>query len=76
LVLFRPETGRTHQLRVHAALGLDLPIAGDPIYGQGAGPLLLHALGLRVPREPKPPIDARAPLPAAFLEAGFADAGF
>ena len=76
LILFRPQTGRTHQLRVHAADGLGLPIAGDPIYGQGQGPMLLHALSLRVPREPKPAIDARAPLPPAFLEAGFADAGF
>jgi tRNA pseudouridine32 synthase/23S rRNA pseudouridine746 synthase len=31
-----PETGRTHQLRVHAAhpLGLDAPIAGDRLYGR------------------------------------------
>ena len=33
LVLFTPRTGRTHQLRVHAASGLGLPIAGDPVYG-------------------------------------------
>lgn len=34
-VLFTPLTGRTHQLRVHAAhhLGLDRPIAGDRLYG-------------------------------------------
>lgn len=34
-VLFYPETGRTHQLRVHAAhhLGLGRPILGDKLYG-------------------------------------------
>lgn len=48
-VLFHPLTGRTHQLRVHAASshGLGMPIAGDRLYGkkgnQGAGRLLLHA---------------------------------
>ena len=75
LVLFEPETGRTHQLRVHAAQGLGLPIAGDPVYGSGRGRLLLHALSLKVPREGKPPIETRAPLPPHFREAGFDDAG-
>ncbi len=34
-ILFSPLTGRTHQLRVHAAhtLGLHRPILGDPLYG-------------------------------------------
>ena len=34
-VIFRPITGRTHQLRVHAAhhLGMGRPIAGDMLYG-------------------------------------------
>ena len=26
-------TGRTHQIRVHAARGLGVPIVGDPVYG-------------------------------------------
>jgi tRNA pseudouridine32 synthase/23S rRNA pseudouridine746 synthase len=42
----RPLTGRTHQLRVHAAhpLGLDAPIAGDRLYGVTTGSrMLLHA---------------------------------
>ena len=30
LVEFRPETGRTHQIRVHAARGLGAAIVGDP----------------------------------------------
>lgn len=75
LVLFTPETGRTHQLRVHAASGLGVAIAGDPVYGDGRGPMLLHAWTLRVPRHGKPAIEARAPLPTAFAEAGFVDAG-
>lgn len=46
---FYPLTGRTHQLRVHAAspLGLGMPIAGDPLYGRNGGSnttrMLLHA---------------------------------
>ncbi|WP_129790980.1 RluA family pseudouridine synthase [Sphingosinicella sp. CPCC 101087] len=75
LVRFRPRTGRTHQIRVHAAAGLGCPVAGDPVYGDGVGPTLLHALELRVPRESKPAIEARAPLPRPFAEAGFDDAG-
>jgi tRNA pseudouridine32 synthase / 23S rRNA pseudouridine746 synthase len=75
LVLFFPEAGRTHQIRVHAAEGLGLPIAGDPIYGPGRGPTLLHSLSLRLERTGKKPVAARAPLPRAFVEAGFADDG-
>lgn len=32
----RPLTGRSHQLRVHLAHGLGLPIIGDPLYATGA----------------------------------------
>ena len=40
-----PMTGRTHQLRVHAAHpdGLNAPIIGDNLYGQPAQRLCLHA---------------------------------
>jgi len=41
-----PRTGRTHQLRVHAAVGLGCPIAGDRLYGRGGGRLMLHAEAL------------------------------
>ncbi len=43
-----PLTGRTHQLRVHAAhpLGLHAPIVGDRLYGRGGDRLLLHAASL------------------------------
>jgi len=45
LVYFYPITGRTHQLRVHAAhsLGLNMPIVGDDLYGSRANRLYLHA---------------------------------
>ncbi|RKG71886.1 RluA family pseudouridine synthase [Corallococcus exercitus] len=44
-VAFHPRTGRTHQLRVHAAhpLGLGSPIVGDPLYGHAGLRLHLHA---------------------------------
>jgi tRNA pseudouridine32 synthase/23S rRNA pseudouridine746 synthase len=74
LVEFRPETGRTHQIRVHAASGLGVPLLGDPVYGTpGAGRTMLHAAALSVPREGKPPVAASAPLPADFAVLGFTD---
>ena len=33
-VLFKPKTGRTHQLRVHSAFCLNAPIVGDDVYGR------------------------------------------
>lgn len=44
-IAFYPCTGRTHQLRVHAAhpLGLHCPIVGDELYGRKAERLYLHA---------------------------------
>jgi len=44
-VYFYPITGRTHQLRVHAAhqLGLNTPIVGDDLYGKKSDRLYLHA---------------------------------
>lgn len=47
-VLLRPQTGRTHQLRVHM-LALGHPILGDSLYAPGpsrSGRLLLHASSL------------------------------
>ncbi len=45
LVEFRPLTGRTHQLRLHAAHaeGLNAPIVGDVLYGERDERLCLHA---------------------------------
>ncbi|MCZ8144984.1 RluA family pseudouridine synthase [Flavobacterium sp.] len=45
VVELQPVTGRTHQLRVHAAHpgGLNCPIKGDDLYGTKADRLFLHA---------------------------------
>ncbi|HET7636869.1 MAG TPA: RluA family pseudouridine synthase [Candidatus Limnocylindria bacterium] len=63
LLLLRPRTGRTHQIRAHLAY-LNLPIAGDLRYGGGIGPggltrQFLHAARLRL----------RRPSDGALLEA-------
>jgi 23S rRNA pseudouridine1911/1915/1917 synthase len=78
LVLARPETGRTHQIRVHLA-SIGHPCLGDHLYGGGAKAdggarpkferQALHALALEVDH---PRTGARlkfiAPLPADFVE--------
>lgn len=65
-VEFHPLTGRTHQLRVHAAHpdGLDRPIAGDPLYGHRAERLYLHAAAIEF-RHPATgePIRIESPVP-------------
>jgi tRNA pseudouridine32 synthase/23S rRNA pseudouridine746 synthase len=70
LVEFRPVTGRTHQLRVHAREAFGRGIAGDRVYGVPGGPMLLHASRLVVPREKKAAIDVSAPLPDYFGDWG------
>lgn len=49
-VHFYPVTGRTHQLRVHAAHadGLNTPIVGDEVYGKRKNRLHLHAEYLEI----------------------------
>ena len=49
LVDFYPLTGRTHQLRVHAAHldGLNAPILGDRLYRTADERLMLHAAEIR-----------------------------
>lgn len=45
IVALYPQTGRTHQLRIHCASpdGLGRPIVGDELYGTKADRLMLHA---------------------------------
>ncbi|MDR2403923.1 MAG: RNA pseudouridine synthase, partial [Spirochaetaceae bacterium] len=67
LLLLRPKTGRTHQLRVHLRY-LGCPILGDPVYGFGEeGGLMLHAksLSLVLPGEAEART-FRTPLPPRF----------
>jgi len=56
-IYFYPLTGRTHQLRVHAAHsnGLNTPIIGDDLYGTRSKRLCLHAeyIKFRHPRTQK-----------------------
>jgi len=79
LIEFRPETGRTHQIRVHAELGLGASLLGDPVYGPehgrsiGAKRTMLHASKLTVQRDKKPAIEAFAPMPPDFGDLGFSD---
>jgi 23S rRNA pseudouridine1911/1915/1917 synthase len=73
LLRVRLETGRTHQIRVHLA-AIDLPVAGDPVYGvlePGLERQFLHATELAFPHPfTSELIEAASPLPddlAGFL---------
>ncbi len=70
LVEFRPITGRTHQLRIHAREAFGRGIVGDRVYGVPGGEMLLHASRLVVPREKKAAIDVSAPVPDYFGDWG------
>lgn len=76
LVELYPQTGRTHQIRVHLQY-LGCPILGDWLYGDkperpedGTFPLLhLHARHIRIPLYPdQPPIDVTAEPPRHVSE--------
>jgi 23S rRNA pseudouridine955/2504/2580 synthase len=72
-----PLTGRTHQLRVHAAEALNSPIIGDSKYGgersftvgiENNKKLHLHARAIQIPHPVKGVIEVIAPLPKHMLE--------
>ena len=66
LLELRPETGRTHQLRVHLSHA-GAPIVGDPIYGGAvAERLFLHARDLAFST---PKVRCSAPVPDSFVDA-------
>lgn len=64
-VRFEPRTGRSHQLRVHAASGMGSAIIGDPLYGGlPAARLMLHAEALKfVPPGATEPREWKSPPP-------------
>jgi RluA family pseudouridine synthase len=67
----KPETGRTHQLRVHSAHA-GCPILFDRLYGKAlpGQQLHLHARAIVLPlSKTKPPIRVEAPPPAHMVEA-------
>jgi RluA family pseudouridine synthase len=69
LVELQPETGRTHQLRVHLAK-IGHPIVGDPLYGDAkfGDRLYLHALSLEIILPNRERKTFTAPLPKEFKE--------
>ncbi|HUD10058.1 MAG TPA: RluA family pseudouridine synthase [Candidatus Saccharimonadales bacterium] len=68
LLELRPQTGRTHQLRVHLK-HIGHPIVGDTFYeGKSAKRLYLHAMSLEITLPNKERKIFYAPLPLAFSE--------
>lgn len=70
LVEVIPETGRTHQIRVHCA-SVGHPVAGDLLYGPKRQPewadrLMLHARSLEFPLAPGRRLRIEAPEPEEF----------
>lgn len=73
LIKFRLETGRTHQIRIHAAK-MGHPIVGDPVYGSGRSigvnlpGQALHAWHLQlIHPQTGDLVSVTAPIPSYFL---------
>jgi 23S rRNA pseudouridine1911/1915/1917 synthase len=81
LLALNPETGRTHQIRVHLK-AIHHPVVGDPLYAPksaptlGMGRLALHAYKLDLPLPSGARREIVAPIPPDFMPAlaRFADA--
>jgi len=68
-LIVRPETGRTHQIRVHLA-AIQAPVASDRIYGKGGeGRQLLHAWQISIPHPAGGMLTVTAPIPPDFSAA-------
>lgn len=66
IVRIHPETGRTHQIRVHLS-SVGFPILGDVLYkGQKFNRLMLHSFALEVTKKTGQRILVTAPLPEEF----------
>lgn len=77
-----PLTGRTHQLRIHAAEVLKTPILGDSRYGTRteltkdlSNKMFLHARAISIPLPNKKILTIEAPIPEHFQKA-FRQFGF
>lgn len=67
LVKLCPETGRTHQLRVHMKY-LNTPILGDKIYGKPTNRLYLHATSLEITIPVSDRRTFNSPIPDEFIK--------
>ena len=68
LIEAKPETGRTHQIRVHLS-AVGAPIVGDNVYGKSSAPRqMLHAWRIDLPFGDGRRLEITAPLPSDFVE--------
>jgi 23S rRNA pseudouridine1911/1915/1917 synthase len=71
LLELKPQTGRTHQLRIHLA-HIGTPILGDPVYNPKspkADRMYLHACTLEITIPEGQRVTFEAPLPESFRDA-------
>jgi 23S rRNA pseudouridine1911/1915/1917 synthase len=74
LIMAKPKTGRTHQIRVHLK-AINYPIVHDTLYAPDRPPILgfkrlaLHAHSITIPHPIKGTISVVAPDPEDFIEA-------